>query len=415
MTNKPTDRGHDASKNLPEYWNLNDTYYNWAANVRGFSHVLTTVSAAPFNKTGDGPTLNALAGSTMGAGPSGLVVQGLPGRPLVLHEPRRLRAGVDDANLVKELVGAIDVGRRPVRPGLQRLRRDRARELPAVVKISRSAEPERADRLRPASRRQRPRDPDRPPRRRAPAQPGHRARRTTHRATSRSTPYSEDGMYGPEVDNNFTRTTGSTSTTPRPRSRTSSTPTARPAHDVRRPRRRTARADHGGDSERLGLLVGYFQLSRFKFVETAGGEPAHLDLASEQQILRVRQQPRRVLPRCRRHRLRQAQQPVARHGRRQPAGGGNAGGFGQSSTASRRTRARRSGRRTRPAARSRSRSTGRRPLRSAFNARQRRSSRRRSRRSRNIDDVTRDRHGGPREHRQLPRLQRHVRGATSRR
>ena len=33
--------------------------------------------------------------------------------------------------------------------------------------------------------------------------------------------------------------------------------------------------------------VGYFQLSRFKFVEASGGTPAHLDLASEQEILRV--------------------------------------------------------------------------------------------------------------------------------
>ena len=33
--------------------------------------------------------------------------------------------------------------------------------------------------------------------------------------------------------------------------------------------------------------VGYFQLSRFKFVEASGGMPAHLDLASEQEILRV--------------------------------------------------------------------------------------------------------------------------------
>ena len=57
VTNKVLDRGHDASKNLPEYWNLNDTYYNWTSNVRGLSHVLTTVSDAPFNKTGDGPTL----------------------------------------------------------------------------------------------------------------------------------------------------------------------------------------------------------------------------------------------------------------------------------------------------------------------------------------------------------------------
>ena len=33
--------------------------------------------------------------------------------------------------------------------------------------------------------------------------------------------------------------------------------------------------------------VGYFQLSRFKFVDASASEPAHLDLDSEQQILRV--------------------------------------------------------------------------------------------------------------------------------
>src|SRR5262249_1315008 len=32
--------------------------------------------------------------------------------------------------------------------------------------------------------------------------------------------------------------------------------------------------------------VGYFQLSRFKFVDASGDTPAHLDLSSEQQILR---------------------------------------------------------------------------------------------------------------------------------
>ena len=65
-TNKVADRVHDASKNLPEYWNLSDTYYNWNANVRGQSHVLTTVSDAPFDRTGDGPQISALAGGTMG-------------------------------------------------------------------------------------------------------------------------------------------------------------------------------------------------------------------------------------------------------------------------------------------------------------------------------------------------------------
>ncbi|MCP6769458.1 hypothetical protein NL529_31890, partial [Klebsiella pneumoniae] len=33
--------------------------------------------------------------------------------------------------------------------------------------------------------------------------------------------------------------------------------------------------------------VGYFQLSRFKFVDGDGTTAAHLDLSSEQQILRV--------------------------------------------------------------------------------------------------------------------------------
>ena len=36
-------------------------------------------------------------------------------------------------------------------------------------------------------------------------------------------------------------------------------------------------------------FVGYFQLSRFKFVDATATTPAHLDLASEQEILRVPQ------------------------------------------------------------------------------------------------------------------------------
>ena len=42
--------------------------------------------------------------------------------------------------------------------------------------------------------------------------------------------------------------------------------------------------------------VGYFQLSRFKFVEDAQ-RPARLDLNSEQQILQGHEQPPGVLPR----------------------------------------------------------------------------------------------------------------------
>ena len=42
-TIKVFDRVHDASKNLPQYWERTEPYYNFTANVRGLSHVLATV------------------------------------------------------------------------------------------------------------------------------------------------------------------------------------------------------------------------------------------------------------------------------------------------------------------------------------------------------------------------------------
>ena len=47
-TVKVADRVHDATKNLPEYWNRTDAWYNFTANVRGVSHVLATVVEDPF-------------------------------------------------------------------------------------------------------------------------------------------------------------------------------------------------------------------------------------------------------------------------------------------------------------------------------------------------------------------------------
>ena len=58
--------------------------------------------------------------------------------------------------------------------------------------------------------------------------------------------------------------------------------------------------------------AGYFQLSRFKFVEGRRDPVARPGDRAEDPP--GRQQPRRVLPRRRRHRLRQGQQPVVRHG-----------------------------------------------------------------------------------------------------
>ena len=94
----------------------------------------------------------------------------------------------------------------------------------------------------------------------------------------------EDGMYGPAIDNNFDEnkwvylfyspptvkdvklSDGSvvTQTTPL-----------------------TAAPNTGASYSVWDPWVGYFQLSRFKFVDETASEPAHLDLASEQEILRV--------------------------------------------------------------------------------------------------------------------------------
>jgi PKD repeat protein/glucose/arabinose dehydrogenase len=53
-TVKVADRVHVASKGLPERWTRNDRWYNFTSNVRGFSHVLATVDE------------NTYAGGTMG-------------------------------------------------------------------------------------------------------------------------------------------------------------------------------------------------------------------------------------------------------------------------------------------------------------------------------------------------------------
>jgi PKD repeat protein len=95
---------------------------------------------------------------------------------------------------------------------------------------------------------------------------------------------SEDGLYGPGIDNDFETnkwvylfyspptvkdvklSTGEivTQTTP-----TQNAPTT------------------GADPSVWDPWVGYFQLSRFKFVDATDSTPAHLDLESEEEILRV--------------------------------------------------------------------------------------------------------------------------------
>jgi PKD repeat protein/type 1 glutamine amidotransferase len=290
VTNKVADRGHDASKNLPEYWNLNDTYYNWAANVRGLSHVLTTVSDAPFDRTGDGPTINALTGGTMGADHPVTWCKDYQGGRSYYTNHGASSAAWNDANLAKELLGAIkwaagdsdpifsDCGA-TVRANYQQS---------FVAAPPNLSEPIGFDVLPDGSGRV--------------IQTDRRGGVRLHDPATNSTTLiaqipvyiaNEDGMYGPEVDNDFNTNkwvylfySPPTVEDVRFADGTLHTVTT-PLNDPATPQNEQNAPNVAADLSAWDQYVGYFQLSRFKFVDTSGATPAHLDLASEQQILRV--------------------------------------------------------------------------------------------------------------------------------
>ena len=70
-TIKVADRVHDASKDLPEYWDRTDAWYSFSSNVRGLSHVLATVvelvdDRGAFEIQPSGERLDGVTGGTMG-------------------------------------------------------------------------------------------------------------------------------------------------------------------------------------------------------------------------------------------------------------------------------------------------------------------------------------------------------------
>ena len=96
----------------------------------------------------------------------------------------------------------------------------------------------------------------------------------------------EDGMYGPAIDNNFAENkwvylfySPPTVKDVKLSDGTTATQTTPPG----------AAPNTGASYSVWDPYVGYFQLSRFKFVEATATTPARLDLASEQEILRVPQ------------------------------------------------------------------------------------------------------------------------------
>jgi PKD repeat protein/glucose/arabinose dehydrogenase len=282
---KVYDRVHDATKGLPEYWNRTDQWWNFTANVRGVSHVLATVVEDPFGPQPQGNTLDGIEGGTMGFDhPVSWCKDYQGGRSF--YTALGNTAAAFDGSLTTHLRGAISWAAGRSDPaysdcGATVLANYEQTKISAPPNLN---EPIGFDQL-----------PD--------GRIIQTARTGTVRLhdpatgttqiladfaspalplTQRIYTNSEDGLYGPAVDRNFAQnkwvylfyspqtvtdvklSDGSvvTQTTP-----STNSPASAPSKSAWDP------------------WVGYFQLSRFKFVEDASGP--RLNLGSEQQILRV--------------------------------------------------------------------------------------------------------------------------------
>jgi PKD repeat protein/glucose/arabinose dehydrogenase len=286
-TVKVADRVHDATSDLPEYWERTDAWYNFADNVRGVSHVLASVVEDPFGPQPQGNVLDGIDGGTMGPDhPVSWCKDYRGGRSF--YTALGTTAAAYDAGLRTHLAGAIGWAAGFADPvysdcGATVLANYEQTKISGPPNLD---EPIGFDQL-----------------------PDGRIIQTARTGTVRlhdpetgttqviadfsdpSLPttmrlytHSEDGLYGPAIDNDFAAnkwvylyyspqtvtdvklSDGSvvTQTTPN-----TTPPNSAPSLSAWDP------------------YVGYFQLSRFKFVDADGSTPAHLDLASEQQILRV--------------------------------------------------------------------------------------------------------------------------------
>ncbi|MFI7033887.1 ThuA domain-containing protein [Microbispora rosea] len=284
---KVADRVHDATKDLPQIWSRTDNWYNFTKNVRGVSHVLDTVVEDPFGPQPQGANLDGIAGGTMGADhPVSWCKDFQGGRSF--YTGLGNTAASFDAGLTKHLKGAIGWAAGQADPvysdcGATVLANYQQTKIGSPPNLQ---EPIGFDQL-----------------------PDGRVLQTDRLGSLRmhdpttgvttvvanfadpSLPmtqqiYSagEDGLYGPAVDANFATnkwvylyyspkevtdvklSDGSVVTQITPN---------------------TTPPDVAASKTAWDPYVGYFQLSRFKFVDATDSTPAHLDMGSEQQIMRV--------------------------------------------------------------------------------------------------------------------------------
>ena len=290
-TVKVADRVHDATKRLPEYWHRTDQWYNFAANVRGVSHVLATASTRRRTPAGRWASTTPSPGART------------TGRPLVLHGRRRHRGRVRGAALPRaHLAGGIEWAAGEADPvysdcGATVLANYEQTKISAPPNLNepigfdqlpdgRVIQTARGGQLRLHD----PRD-NSHPRSSRPArlhQQRGRAVRPGGRQRLRHQPLGlpllRAAEHGP----------------PYP----PSTPAAPRRHASRRTRAR-------------GTPGRATSSSRASSSSTARPDARPRERAEDPQ---GREQPRRVLPRRRRHRLRPPQQPLAGHGRRHARG-----------------------------------------------------------------------------------------------
>jgi PKD repeat protein/glucose/arabinose dehydrogenase len=241
------DRVHPASATLPEYWSRTDAFYNFTGNVRGVSHVLATVDEKTY------------AGGTMGYDHPVMWCKDYKGGRSFYTGLGETAAAFTDAAVQRSLGGAIDwaAGNGSGDCGATVLANYQMTVIAAPPNLG---EPIEFDVLPDGRVIQTARtgevrlhDPD--------------AGTTTVVGTIPVYNHDEDGLYGGAVDKNFATDHwvylyyAPPLSTPLTNAPTSST-----------------------DPHAWDVYNGYNQLSRFKLVETP---TPHLDLASEQQILRV--------------------------------------------------------------------------------------------------------------------------------
>jgi cytochrome c len=241
------DQVHPASDPLPEYWQVTDRWYNFTGNVRGVSHVLATVDE------------NTYPGGTMGFDhPISWCKDYQGGRSFYIGRGGTA-ASFGEQGLRAHLLGAIEwsAGRRGGDCGATVLANY---EMTVIARPPNIGEPIGFDVL-PDGR---------------VIQTARTGEVRLHEADGSAThllatipvyTHSEDGLYGPTLDPDF-QDNGWVYLYYAP-------PLSTPAGNA---------PVTSADPAAWDAYQGYFQLSRFRFVD--GPEPS-LDLASEQQILRV--------------------------------------------------------------------------------------------------------------------------------